>query len=354
MDLSLFTRINAGTVVVGSNLALSVRYFHAVRVYTGRTLSFPSDILNAFAGVLQWQSNAFNTQTYYGLPTCFFDLALLWQPTAQLERRPGFPSWSWAGWTGEVRWLGDTLELASDGLFATRSQELKNISEWHVKQTWITWRKRSGDLIWQPPNDNDDPNAEKDIGYRPMYYTPENPYGRSREEDINGVSSNKALSMQQLMQVNTSFKADGLLQIQTLTAQFRIRPSGTYLKYGSLDPNWEPHGRLIFHMLNRREEIAGYVLLDENWQKTYSLSPDTEHEFIMLSDANYECQWGRPHEGHPYTKFPAGTPYIEYHAMMVTATSEGIAERAGLGRVHQEALKDAWGKGPVWKDIVLG
>lgn len=61
-----------------------------------------------------------------GLPQTFFDDALLWQPCSPLQRRFSntrgnnnvvLPSWSWAGWEGEIqisRWASrwDDLSLA--------------------------------------------------------------------------------------------------------------------------------------------------------------------------------------------------------------------------------------------------
>ena len=98
-------------------------------------------------------------------------------------------------------------------------------------------------------------------------------------------------------------------------------------------------------------DISGYVLLDESWRE-YDL--DMEHEFLMLSDANYFSNWGRPHENHPYKKSYDFIDFIEYHVMMVTRPEEGIVERLGLGRVLHEAVKDAYGDGPVWKEVILG
>ena len=39
-----------------------------------------------------------------GLPLALMDVVLLWGPYVQLGRNKSFPSWSWAGWQGEVYW----------------------------------------------------------------------------------------------------------------------------------------------------------------------------------------------------------------------------------------------------------
>ena len=48
-----------------------------------------------------------NSSSFWGFPTVFFQLALLWQPCHKLQRRKGFPSWSWAGWVGKVTWTSE-------------------------------------------------------------------------------------------------------------------------------------------------------------------------------------------------------------------------------------------------------
>lgn len=94
--------------------------------YSKRDLSFETDILNAFSGILS-RSNLYN---YYGLPFAAirnknplsgadnFIEALTWamgRGTFFLTHRHGFPSWSWAGWKGVVRC--DTTAMGPDSEF---------------------------------------------------------------------------------------------------------------------------------------------------------------------------------------------------------------------------------------------
>ena len=158
-----------------------------------------------------------------------------------------------------------------------------------------------------------------------------------------------------------------LLCFSSFSVHFRICPSNAYLRYGSIDPSWEPRGRVVFLLINNKNAVCGYVLLDDDWvpqASTSAVSDSTTswptkwngseslHEFILLSKANGHCEWRRPHEAHSYTKSYEQEAYIEVHAMMITQKN-GNAKRVGLGRIHQEALQDAW-EGPVWKDFVLG
>ncbi|KAH7247224.1 heterokaryon incompatibility protein-domain-containing protein [Fusarium solani] len=81
------------------------RYKEYVKEYTGRTLSFPQDILKAFAGIENVLARQLKTGFLLGLPESSFLETLLWHPAGHLTARDkstGMPSWSWAGWDGCV------------------------------------------------------------------------------------------------------------------------------------------------------------------------------------------------------------------------------------------------------------
>ena len=58
---------------------------------------------------------------------------------------------------------------------------------------------------------------------------------------------------------------------------------------------------------------------------------------------------------HAYQLSPnnAYAPHF-YHVMLIMWDDDRIAERRGLGRLHQHALQNSTPPGPVWKQIVLG
>lgn len=94
-------------------------YNDLVRAYSVRILSFPSDKLSAFAGIEAVLKGSFNCDFIYGLPENALDTALLWiseqknqgTATTQVESRiRGFPSWSWAGHLGPVRYFKGPLQ----------------------------------------------------------------------------------------------------------------------------------------------------------------------------------------------------------------------------------------------------
>ncbi|KAF2098170.1 HET-domain-containing protein [Rhizodiscina lignyota] len=80
------------------------RYDQLVSGYTSRKLSFSSDILNAFVGILEILAYNRSWDYIMGLPVPVLSLALLWTPSKFTRRRSArsFPSWSWVGWEGHV------------------------------------------------------------------------------------------------------------------------------------------------------------------------------------------------------------------------------------------------------------
>jgi hypothetical protein len=88
-----------------------------IEPYSARTLTYPSDRLNAIQGVLQHFSHVSKNAFYHlaGIPIyrkkdvkMAFLHGLSWRLNDSGIRRPEFPSWSWMGWDGK---LSHSLEL---------------------------------------------------------------------------------------------------------------------------------------------------------------------------------------------------------------------------------------------------
>jgi hypothetical protein len=95
------------------------RYLTSVEDYSGRDLRFDEDSLNAFQGILKQLSannNALNHVwglAYHGdyslknAKTNGFSYSLTWyhqRNSKSPRRRAQFPSWTWAGWYGKVKY----------------------------------------------------------------------------------------------------------------------------------------------------------------------------------------------------------------------------------------------------------
>ena len=86
-------------------------YQELVINFNRRALTYPEDVVDAFSGVTTPLSAIFLGGFLYGIPTMFFDVALLWMAYSTLERRiprrksgseANLPIWSWMGWQGFI------------------------------------------------------------------------------------------------------------------------------------------------------------------------------------------------------------------------------------------------------------
>jgi hypothetical protein len=77
-------------------------YARLLDEYTKRKLTFPSDAVSAFNGLLNLLSRRFGPQFLTGHPLCNFITSLCWFGSSNMTARSNFPSWSWAGWTGDI------------------------------------------------------------------------------------------------------------------------------------------------------------------------------------------------------------------------------------------------------------
>lgn len=122
-------------------------YEGAVQEYTSREMSFWSDKLNAFAGIKAVFERQMSTKLLYGLPRDQLDTTLLWSAVAagSLQRLPEFPSWSWAGWKGAVRYGSQNpLLLAPSSAFYVVSEDDRDSSppedgSLHLKRLTQAW-----------------------------------------------------------------------------------------------------------------------------------------------------------------------------------------------------------------------
>ena len=107
--------------ITNDNAAYSSKfniYESLVKHYSSRELSYPSDSLNAFSGILGAFSHSFGWRFISALPQDAWDLAILWRPLAGgIELHPRHkacdqawpwqgitPTWCWTSWAGNVFW----------------------------------------------------------------------------------------------------------------------------------------------------------------------------------------------------------------------------------------------------------
>lgn len=114
------------------------RIWPRISAYSERRLTNPGDSLDAFSGILRaFQKHDPPVHHLWGVPVFpvvgidrnrselgdekfnkissnGFSMGLSWTMKGIVERRHGFPSWSWAGWTGKVSFKGNISDDAEN------------------------------------------------------------------------------------------------------------------------------------------------------------------------------------------------------------------------------------------------
>lgn len=91
-------------------------YLGLVEKYTQRQLTYPEDIINAFAAISSSFEAHYSCRIHKGIPVPAFIFTLCWVGVKPLRRRSQvldkplhpsrvFPSWSWIGWEGPISFL---------------------------------------------------------------------------------------------------------------------------------------------------------------------------------------------------------------------------------------------------------
>ncbi|KAN0090565.1 Heterokaryon incompatibility protein (HET) domain containing protein [Hyaloscypha variabilis] len=134
-------KIGAHSFVEG-NLSDLSEFARLVDEYNRRKLSFPEDVLQAFAGIATaLRTTKFPGGFRSGLPVDFFDIGLLWNSYGTLTRRvrskagdnSPLPSWSWAGWSG-------SLDLSSWHMAMEYIEPFRNYGMFAVDGSLVQWK----------------------------------------------------------------------------------------------------------------------------------------------------------------------------------------------------------------------
>ena len=98
--------------------------------YMTRCLTYPDDVLRAMEGIMRFYEQRAAYTFLEGMPTGPFDaFALFRSDGCALRRRRGYPSYSWAGWIGRLRF--SDLDMGSDDVLDRWLNESCPVS-WHV------------------------------------------------------------------------------------------------------------------------------------------------------------------------------------------------------------------------------
>ncbi|KAI4190017.1 MAG: hypothetical protein L6R41_001072 [Letrouitia leprolyta] len=343
-------------------------YHRVVQTYTSRHLTYPSDILNAFKALEARLYPLFRSDFIFGLPRSELDSQLLWQPAGPIKRRrdpntnlPMFPSWSWAGWVGEVR---------------CNSNENLSRVEW-VEQDGT---RRSGKDYRYPAGANAD--LFKRLAYRsewrgaldngvPYYTEIERPdnlfFHPTAPEDERWQGPNLKLGTDHLV-----FEAE----MEEGTSNFQI--GGHYETFALYKNKCTQDAHTVCPLVIRDVDgdVAGCVMVPS--ELALNLSPTKRYNLINISRTKTREQKGRG-EGNPdllvdaedvsieKQRFPdredvmkandssgcdqrcfdTKKPWCLYNVMLVEWVGE-VAYRVGVGTVHI----DAWARARPRKRVI--
>lgn len=143
-------------------------YCQAVAEYTRRKLTYQSDLLNAFQGIIQSFGSKLDGHPnffHYGLPTSSFDQMFCWDTDSHYphRRRPDWPSWSWLGWDQLVYWpmeaLGyDKHQRTAQMLWQQHPERFQRLGEFQHQYSgrihcgYIADRRsKEGEFVWGLP-----------------------------------------------------------------------------------------------------------------------------------------------------------------------------------------------------------
>lgn len=324
------------------------RYSKSVELYSGRSLTFVTDRSIAFEGIALSIAQNFHPSTFsapfqYGLPTWYFDWALLWELKTLGQRikrdEAGgviLPSWSWCGWHGTSEWR-----------MSTTSTVLLNLHEWLMLHTWIIWylgADTGHQLVFQLEKIEGAPTPGRWAGY--ALNKPSTISGFADDHDALGRPLDTQVS---LATKPTHRPLKGHLHFFTWSASFKL--SRESMSDVSFKSNLQP-GLHRFSIVDCRRDWCGTIILSESY---FNCIGDI-FEFIAISEArDFALE-----EYDSWTYYVPGereeAEWYLYDALMIRWNREkSVAERLGLGKIYKTAFQSgSFDPGFKWKEITLG
>lgn len=311
-------------------------YGNLVEQYTGRHLTYDADALDAFVGVGNMLANFYGERyaLHYGLPGPCLEEALTWQSVEAdvLIRRPEFPSWSWAGWRSRVTYRPTQRWMSLDG---SRPVWEHIITEFHLHQD----TEKPITLPGPEKRRKIDPEKHKTAPLRSFRNSAQTPYSllHPMPREVNTTPPNSI--------------PPGTLEFVTAvvpeTAFELVQGDEHYSECICFDARsyWFNPAQYMWRIVD--EGVTCGMMGNGVGVKSHGRS---KRAYVCLARA------GAPNG---YRTCPGFDPrtYANYlgcalEVMLVEYRDDGIAERVGMGRIHQ----DAWVKkvaGLPWEKVWL-
>ncbi|KAK5655885.1 hypothetical protein OQA88_5424 [Cercophora sp. LCS_1] len=273
-------------------------YAWMLQQYTKRALTKETDVLRALAGIVRRVSDKLEYPIIQGLPAGAFDQFLLFFGR-NLRRRPGFPSYSWVGWRGEVS-------------IAQRER----LNGWLDQRVWIIWYMRTpdGTEIMMPVGEINGSDQRQPFECRHL-----------------SISITRTAPSGSPWPSNTPPRPYPILQFWSLTVWLKIDDLDVFMA--------------IAKLFDRQGLVCGVVMLD-GLEDTKFFESQAPCEAVLLSESDElmpaidDIHLGRK------------GPRKFYHIMLLE-WSDGVAERRGIGTIRQDAVASGFEPGAQWKEITL-
>jgi hypothetical protein len=289
------------------------QYTAAVELYTRRFLTEQLDILNAFEGVARVLQDHMDTSMHFGLPSGLLDSALLWESLQLLPRREGFPSWSWAGWVGEVRWN-----------FPKNVGDVQSWIDWHFvdcRKCSVSTKQKQSRV--QPP-----------IPFEPIEPATFSSQNLDRPHALRFTS----ISIFLKLSAPSAMVKDELSPLR----KRRSEPSTlSTTRPAALDSHLMRAG-----LSDLSNAWCGSILLDKSWKDRVGRTV----ELVILSTLDRFT----PNELYVWQDYlPKHETTMSVYNVLMIARHDSTVSRVSIGRVLQTSLKSSYAPGPVWKEFLL-
>ncbi|KAK4233672.1 heterokaryon incompatibility protein-domain-containing protein [Achaetomium macrosporum] len=335
-------------------------YEWLIQGYSERSLSYETDVYNAWAGVSRELICRLDTDLCHGIPTVYFDWFLLWGPLSYQARRlstqsglPVGPSWSWSGWVG-CSW---------PRMWDWYNRSIARIRKAIRRRTWIIWYQRKGHDSTECKRlvRHHDVSDTAGLTFKPN----RNFYGRKVPRRFGYLDCSRVEPTElALTDVNppkylddilSNHPGSGFLQFWTVSLTLRLaEPTSPDTHRGPV------HRRQRLGIFGRSGRELGTITVQPAWLEDNPVPQ--EREFILICEGRDErAENGRIDEEDGWRYMAMLIEWRDKNrekSAMGSVSYEGkpsmYAERVAIGSVGKTDLKEALGEGPVWKEIVLG
>ncbi|KAK3393929.1 heterokaryon incompatibility protein-domain-containing protein [Podospora didyma] len=329
-------------------------YIKCVESYTSRQLPREGHALRAFAGISNFLGSQMETRFFSGLPNSYFDAAILWTPaTGESSPREQngqlvAPSWSWAGWTGQVTYRPPILTGA-----------VENIRDWLMAHTWISWYlvDRNSAILGEigtfaradlPDVADAREKRGKEAGTR-FSLTIRPPYKDSKERWPSRKRSefSKKVPTSQQDRMDT----DGPQEAPSHFLQF-----WTWSAFLRLGASFDAVGSRIrrYNILDRNDDICGSIVLPDKFANMVDNEPNGQaFQFIATSDARIFFEEEMPEWTYYIPKERHDSSWDLWYVMLLETDKDGVSRRVSVGKVFKDAFHQSFSPGRDWREFIL-